>query len=163
MMSMAKWHFTRTSLWLDDTGMAWNQRQTRVLYCNDCFCDMEYKYCATMNISSFLIKTIMRKRKSEQHHVKIRRNNNIFVWTRCCLVGWFQILRHRFRMVNSHNFYYHQISYIRRTSVGNNIVDHSNIVGAALSALLQLHLHSRFNTWLQWIWQMELHDETRIT
>ena len=30
-----------------------------------------------------------------------------------------------------------------------------------LSALLQLHLHSQFNTWLQWIGQRELQDETR--
>ena len=30
-----------------------------------------------------------------------------------------------------------------------------------LSALLQLHLHSQHNTWLQWIGQRQLHDETR--
>ena len=30
-----------------------------------------------------------------------------------------------------------------------------------LSALLQLHLHSRLNTWLQLIGQMQLQDETR--
>ena len=30
-----------------------------------------------------------------------------------------------------------------------------------LSALLQLHLHSQFNTWLQWIGQRQLQDETR--
>ena len=30
-----------------------------------------------------------------------------------------------------------------------------------LSALLQLHLHSPFNTWLEWIWQRQLQDETR--
>ena len=29
-----------------------------------------------------------------------------------------------------------------------------------LSALLQLHLHSRLNTWLQWIGQRHLQDET---
>ena len=31
-----------------------------------------------------------------------------------------------------------------------------------LSALLQLHLHSRLNTWLQWVWQRHLQDERRI-
>ena len=31
-----------------------------------------------------------------------------------------------------------------------------------LSALLQLHLHSRLNTWLQWIGQRRLQDEMRI-
>ena len=31
----------------------------------------------------------------------------------------------------------------------------------SLSALLQLHLHSRLNTWLQWIGQYQLQDETR--
>ena len=30
-----------------------------------------------------------------------------------------------------------------------------------LSALLQLHLHSQLNTWLQWIKQRQLQDETR--
>ena len=30
------------------------------------------------------------------------------------------------------------------------------------STLLQLHLHSRLNTWLQWIGQRQLQDETRI-
>ena len=29
-----------------------------------------------------------------------------------------------------------------------------------LSALLQLDLHSQLNTWLQWIGQRQLHDET---
>ena len=30
-----------------------------------------------------------------------------------------------------------------------------------MPALLHLHLHSRLNTWLQWIWQRQLQDETR--
>ena len=30
-----------------------------------------------------------------------------------------------------------------------------------LSALLQLHLHSQLNTWLQWIGQKQLQDKTR--
>ena len=34
-------------------------------------------------------------------------------------------------------------------------------LGHRLSALLQLHLHSRVNTWLQWIGHRQLQDETR--
>ena len=30
-----------------------------------------------------------------------------------------------------------------------------------MSALLQLHLHPRLNTWFQWIGQRQLQDETR--
>ena len=32
-----------------------------------------------------------------------------------------------------------------------------------LSALLQLHLHSHHNTWLQWVGQRQLQDEKRTT
>ena len=44
---------------------------------------------------------------------------------------------------------YRRTSDIRRTLVGNKTVDHSDAVG-------QLHLHSRLNTWLQWIGQRQL-------
>ena len=54
-----------------------------------------------------------------------------------------------------------KVSNISRTLIGNKIVDHLDVVGASLSALLQLHLHSQLNTWLQWIGQRPLHDETR--
>ena len=40
-------------------------------------------------------------------------------------------------------------------------MDHSDVVGARLSALLQLHLHSPFNTWVQYIAQTQLQAETR--
>ena len=40
--------------------------------------------------------------------------------------------------------YYHQTSSINRTLQGNKIVDHSDVVGAA-------PVHSRINTWLEWI------------
>ena len=46
---------------------------------------------------------------------------------------------------------YRQISHTCYTLVGNKIVDHSNIVGASPASDAQLHLHSRLNTWLQWI------------
>ena len=50
---------------------------------------------------------------------------------------------------------YRQTSNITHALVGNNIVDHSNVVGPSLvgAQRLQLHLHSRLDTWLQWIGQ----------
>ena len=57
-----------------------------------------------------------------------------------------------------HNFMYHQTSSRRRTLIGNKIVEHSDVVGA--SPMLQLHLYSRLNTWLQWIGQRQVQDET---
>ena len=59
---------------------------------------------------------------------------------------------------------YRQVYNIRCTVVGNKIVDHSDVVfffEHCLSALLQLHLHSRLNTWLHWIGQRQLQDGTR--
>ena len=54
----------------------------------------------------------------------------------------------------------HQTSNVSHTLVGNRIVDHSDVVGTlpehCLSALLQLHLHFRFNLWLQWMGQRRL-------
>ena len=60
---------------------------------------------------------------------------------------------------------------ISHTLVGNKTVDHSDqsdVVGAAplgAAPSLQLHLqflHSRLNTWLQWIGQRQLQDATKI-
>ena len=48
---------------------------------------------------------------------------------------------------------YRQTSNQRHTLRGNKLVDHSDVVGASLSALHQLHLHSPLNAWLQWIGQ----------
>ena len=59
--------------------------------------------------------------------------------------------------------YYRQVSNIRRTLVGNTIVDHSDVVGASpvgASALLQLHLHFPLNIWFRYIAQWQLHAET---
>ena len=53
---------------------------------------------------------------------------------------------------------YRQVSNTRRTLVGNQIVDHSDGVGAAP---VQLHLHSPPNTWLQYIAQRQLQAETK--
>ena len=44
---------------------------------------------------------------------------------------------------------YNGIANIKRSLVGNRIVDHSDVLGAA-PALLQQPIHSRPNTWLQW-------------
>ena len=55
---------------------------------------------------------------------------------------------------------YCKTSNIRCTLVGNKIVDHSDVVGA--STLLQLHLHSRLNIWLQGIRQRQPQDRARI-
>ena len=49
--------------------------------------------------------------------------------------------------------YDYRNTFTGRTSLGNKIVDHSDVVGAAL---LQLHLHSPLNTWPR-----HLRDETR--
>ena len=51
-----------------------------------------------------------------------------------------------------------QTSNIKHTLVCNKIVDHSDVVG---QALLNLQLHSRLNTWLQWIGQRQLQDEIK--
>ena len=59
---------------------------------------------------------------------------------------------------------YRKISNIRRISVGNKIIDHSDIVGASTvgaAPTAQLHLHSRLDTWLQWIGHRWLKDGTR--
>ena len=55
----------------------------------------------------------------------------------------------------------HQTSNISCTLVGNKIVDHSDIFGAALVGELQVHLYSWLNTWLEWIRQRQLQDEAR--
>ena len=52
---------------------------------------------------------------------------------------------------------YRKTYYIRRTLQSNKIVDHSDEV----PALLQPHPHSRLSTWLQWIGQRQLQDDTR--
>ena len=57
---------------------------------------------------------------------------------------------------------YWKTSNIIRTLVGNIIVDHSDGDTAVLSALLQLHLHSRLDIWLQGIRQRQSQDSTRI-
>ena len=61
-------------------------------------------------------------------------------------------------------FNYCQTPNIRHTLLaGIKLVDHSDVVGAShrLLALLQLHLHSQVNTWLQLFGQRQLQDETR--
>ena len=57
-----------------------------------------------------------------------------------------------------HGDSYRQVSNIRRTLVGNKIVDRTlvgNNIFERLSALLQLHFHSRLNIWLHFIGQRQ--------
>ena len=54
---------------------------------------------------------------------------------------------------------YRQVSNIRRTLVGNEIVDHSDVVGA--SPVGTAPTTFSFSTWLHWIGQRQLQDETR--
>ena len=57
---------------------------------------------------------------------------------------------------------YRQASNISRTLVGSKIVDHPDVVGASpvdTVALLQLHLHSELNSYLQSIGQRQLQYE----
>ena len=86
-----------------------------------------------------------------QFTTPVKRHNNDFiaskqhfrvVWVQylcCCYV----LVIFRLSSIVSKNMIYRQTSNIRRTLVGNKIVDHS---GAVVSALLQLHLHSLLNT-----------------
>ena len=55
---------------------------------------------------------------------------------------------------------YRQTWSISHTLVGNEIVDHSDVVGASPVGAPS-NLHSRLNTWLQWIGQRQLQGETR--
>ena len=52
-------------------------------------------------------------------------------------------------------------SIISHTFLGNKLVITQMKLEHGLSALLQLHLHSRLDTWLQWIGQRQLQDKTR--
>ena len=57
---------------------------------------------------------------------------------------------------------YRKSSNINRTFVGNEFARHSDVVGAStVGAAPTINLHSRLNTWLQWIGQRQLKDETR--
>ena len=58
---------------------------------------------------------------------------------------------------------YRNTSNIRRILVGNKNVDHSDVkLEHRLSALLQLHLHSRLDIWLQGIRQRKPQGSSRI-
>ena len=56
---------------------------------------------------------------------------------------------------------YRQVSNIRRTLVGNKIVDHSDVVGASPVGAAPTTSSFSTNTWLQLIEQRQLQDETR--
>ena len=56
---------------------------------------------------------------------------------------------------------YCKVSNIRRTLVGHRIVDHSDVVGASPVGAAPTTYSLSLNTWLQWIGQRQLQDETR--
>ena len=60
-----------------------------------------------------------------------------------------------------HYHRYRQTSNISRTTVGNEIVDHSDVVGALPVCAAPTISHSRFNTWLQWIERRQLQCDKR--
>ena len=58
--------------------------------------------------------------------------------------------------------YYRQTSNTSPTLVGNNIADHSDVVGASpVGDAPTTSSYSWLNTWLQWIGQRQLQAETR--
>ena len=73
----------------------------------------------------------------------------------------FLVYLYLFLCGNNCEMNYRQVSNIRRTLVGNEIVDHSDIVGASPVGAAPTTSSSRLNTWLQWIGQKQLQDETR--
>ena len=56
---------------------------------------------------------------------------------------------------------YRQVSNIRRTLVGNKIADHSDVVGASPVGAAPTTSSFSTNTWLHWIGQRQLQDNTR--
>ena len=88
-----------------------------------------------------------------------QRNGVHFCWDICKDLHWLATnidhwdARSGIKKINE----YRKVSSIRRTLIGNTFF----ITHMSVSALLQLHLHSQFNTRLQWIGQRQLRDETR--
>ena len=62
-----------------------------------------------------------------------------------------------------HYITYHKTSNISRTSVGDEIVDNSDVVEASPvgAAPTISYLHFQFNTWLKWIEGRQLQGDTR--
>ena len=72
-----------------------------------------------------------------------------------CMILRIEIM---YMLLQNQNCTNRKTSNISRTFVGNKIVDNSDVVG---QALLQLHLHSQLNTWLQWIEWRQPQEDTR--
>ena len=75
----------------------------------------------------------------------------------------FQIIKILLKFIGLTGIYsYLKVSNIRRTLVGNKIVDHSDVVGASpVGAAPTTSSFSKLNTWLQWIGQRQQQGETR--
>ena len=64
------------------------------------------------------------------------------------------------RLLFNRSPYYRQVSNISCTLVGNKIVDYSDVVGASPVGAAPTTASSRLNTWLHWIGQRQLQNET---
>ena len=79
--------------------------------------------------------------------------DEINLWVHDTYVIIFNLFMFRFR--------YRQISNIRRTLVGNIIVDHADVIGASPVIAAPTTFYCRFNTWFQWIGQRQQQNGTR--
>ena len=87
-------------------------------------------------------------------------NKDDFVYTPATLLTTLSTVSTNTRLSNYFSYLmYRQIFNIRRTLVGNKIVDHSDVVGA--SPVGAAPTTSSFSSWLQYIAQRQLQDETR--
>ena len=106
--------------------------------------------------------------KRSWHSRRMRTRNFTYLARGPCMnIWWCNITSHvkmRTRWVMCWHvicIIYRQTSNIRRALLGNEFVDHSDVVGAIPVRLLQPHLDSRLNAWLQLIGQRQLQDQTR--
>ena len=80
-----------------------------------------------------------------------------------CLFSELSILHNldESRMKFPSNQNYRQTSNISRSLVGNDIVDHADVIGASPVRAAPTTSSFSINTWLQWTGQRQLQDETR--
>ena len=117
-------------------------------------CCMGFSY-ESINVSRW---NIWFELSDEDFYFPVNQTNSIEIMPRYCV----SLIVSDYHIMSRYNAPHRKTSYISRTLVGNKIVDNSDVVEHRLSALLQLHLHSQLNTWLQWIGKRPLQEETRI-
>ena len=76
-------------------------------------------------------------------------------------IALFSRYRGKYILLSISFWIYRKVSNIRRTLVGNKIVDHSDVVGASPVGAAPT-TSSRLNIWLQGIQQRQPQDGTRI-